>query len=168
MSPRPLPVEPLSKAGFAPFGEVIEAEGALTRTINEGYALRRHGLAHVDVASGGGRPILSIFEATRRPFPLVIDMLERHPLGSQAFYPLSPDDWLVVVAEGVDAPDPATLRCFGASGRQGVNYARNVWHFPVLALAPRQDFLVVDRDGPGGNLEEVRLPPDAVRTIATP
>lgn len=148
-----LACEPLTAAAFAPFGEVIETEGAESRVINDGFALRRHALAAVD-AGHEGRAILSIFEATRRPFPLVIDMLERHPLGSQAFFPLSPEDWLVVVAEGEGAPDVATLRAFRASGRQGVNYRAGVWHFPVLILAERQDFLVADRDGAGANLDE--------------
>jgi len=150
---RRLSPEPLTAEAFMPFGAVIEAEGAETRVINEGHALRRHALAAVE-AGPDGRAILSIFEATRRPLPLVIDMLERHPLASQAFFPLSPEDWLVVVAEGDAEPDAATLRCFRASGRQGVNYRAGAWHFPVLILTDRQDFLVADRDGPGENLEE--------------
>lgn len=154
---RRLAIEPLTKAAFAPFGDVIETDGAITRIINEGFAHRRHDLACIDVTEGEGRACLSIFEATRRTYPLLIDMVERHPLASQAFYPLSPDDWLVVVAEGGEAPDPRTLRCFRASGRQGVNYARGVWHFPVLTLAPSQRFLVVDREGPGANCDEVRF-----------
>lgn len=168
MSGRPLTPEPLTKAAFAVFGEVIETDGCETRVINEGFALRRHALARPDVASEAGRAILSIFEATRRPFPIVIDMLERHPLGSQAFFPLSPADWLVVVADGAAgaAPDLATLRCFRARGAQGVNYARGVWHFPVLVLAERQDFLIVDRDGPGGNLDEHRFARDEITTIS--
>lgn len=165
MSSRTLRPEPLTKAAFAPFGEVIETAGCVTREINEGFALRRHALAQIDVAAGGGRPIVSIFEATRRPSPVRIDMLERHPLGSQAFFPLSPDDWLVVTAEGAAEPDLATLRCFRASGRQGVNYAPGAWHFPVLILVERQDFLVVDRDGDGANLDEWAFPPEAVATI---
>lgn len=153
MSPRALRPEPLTRAVFAPFGEVIEAEGAETRVINDGHALRRHALAHV-APGPEGRAILSIFEATPRPRPLMIHMLERHPLASQAFMPLADRDWLVVVAEGEAAPDLATLRCFRASGRQGVNYRAGCWHFPVLALGERQDFLVADREGPGENLEE--------------
>jgi ureidoglycolate lyase len=157
--------ETLTKAAFAPFGDVIETAGAITREINQGFALRRHDLARIDVGAEGGRPILSIFEAKRRPFPIAIDMLERHPLGSQAFYPLSPDDWLVVVAEGGETPDLATLRCFRAGGRQGVNYAVGVWHFPVLTLAERQGFLIVDRDGPGENLREHAFAPHEVASI---
>lgn len=166
MSGRTLPIEPLTKAAFAAFGEVIETEGAVTRVINEGFAHRRHDLCRVDVAEGGGRACLSIFEATRRAYPLVIDMVERHPLASQAFYPLTPDDWLVVVAEGGAAPDPQTLRCFRARGDQGVNYARGVWHFPVLALAPRQSFLVVDREGPGANCDEANFDSDDAPAVA--
>ena len=122
--------------------------------INEGTTERFHALAHADVSAEGGAAILSIFRAKRRVFPFTVRMLERHPLGSQAFYPLSDDDWLVVVGEGTERPDPAALRCFRATGRQGVNYVRNAWHHPVLALQPQQSFLVVDRDGAGNNLEE--------------
>jgi ureidoglycolate lyase len=152
-----LAIEPLTKAAFAPFGDVIEMAGAETRSINEGYATRFHDLARIKTGKQKGKPILSLFRATRRPAPIIIAMLERHPLGSQAFYPLSPDDWLVVVAEGDDQPDLETLRCFKAAGTQGVNYARGTWHFPVLVLVPQQDFLVVDRQGPGNNLEEFQF-----------
>ncbi len=85
-------------------------------------------------------------------------MLERHPLGTQAFYPLSLYDWLVVVAEG-ERPGAGDLRLFRARGDQGVQYARGVWHHPLLILTEQQDFLVVDRRGPGENLEEIRVEP---------
>jgi ureidoglycolate lyase len=148
-----LKVEPLTRAAFAPFGEVLEAAGAELRMINEGTTERYHALAHADVGTGGGA-IISLFRANRRPLPIQIRMLERHPLGSQAFYPLSREDWLVVVGEGTARPEPGGTRCFRASGQQGINYSRNVWHHPVLVLAPAQDFLVVDREGPGNNLDE--------------
>ena len=151
---RELTIEPLTRAAFAPFGEVMETAGAEKRSINEGTTERFHALAHADVAAGGGAAIVSIFHANRRQFPFLVRMLERHPLGSQAFYPLTPHDWLVVVGLGATGPDPASLRCFRATGAQGVNYARNTWHHPVLCLRPAQDFLVVDREGPGNNLEE--------------
>ena len=156
-----LEVEPLTKAAFAPWGEVIERDGAELRSINEGTTDRLHALAGVDVVAGGGRPIVSIFAGRRRPFPLSIAMLERHPLGSQSFVPLQAADWLVVVGD-VDAADPR-LRCFRARGDQGVNYAAGAWHHPLLILVPQQDFLVVDRDGPGDNCEEFAFP---ARSIA--
>ncbi|MET0312923.1 MAG: ureidoglycolate lyase [Hansschlegelia sp.] len=162
---KPLVPEPLTKAAFAPFGEVIETEGAEVRIINQGFAKRFHALARAEV--GGAQAIISIFRATRRPSPIRIDMLERHPLGSQAFAPIQPHDWLIVVADDAGAqPDLATLRCFRARGDQGVNYASGVWHFPVLILADAQDFLIVDREGPGENLHEFFFPEDAVTAIA--
>ena len=87
-------------------------------------------------------------------------MMERHPLGSQAFMPLAVHDWLVVVAPtdaGDRAPDFGRLRCFLARGDQGVSYARNVWHHPLLILQPRQDFLIVDRAGPDGEAADANL-----------
>ena len=150
-------IEPLTRGAFAPFGEVIETDGAERRLINEATAERFHALAHADVNAEGGRAILSLFRASRRQFPFPVRMLERHPLGSQAFHPLSDHHWLVVVGLGHDRPDPDSIRCLRATGRQGVNYARNAWHHPVLVLEPSQDFIVVDREGPGGNLQECWL-----------
>lgn len=163
---RRIAIEALSKTAFRPFGDVIDIKGAEKRKINQGFATRFHDLANIDVAAGGGRPIVSIFRAVRRPRPLVIDMLERHPLGSQAFFPLSRHAWLVVTAKGGAEPDLASLRCFRASGDQGVNYAVDTWHFPVLILRETQDFLVVDRDGPGTNLAEHWFDPGAEVAIA--
>jgi ureidoglycolate lyase len=148
-----LAIAPLTKAAFAPYGAVIEREGAERRLINEGTTDRLHALARVE--TGAGQAIVSIFHARRRSFPLLVAMMERHPLGSQAFVPLEPWDWLVVVSDALGTPEPASLRCFRARGDQGVNYRAGVWHHPLLVLRPTQDFLVVDRDGPGVNLEEV-------------
>ena len=149
---RRLAVEPLSKTAFAPWGIVIERAGADVRSINEGTTDRLHALATADI--GGGRAILSIFAGRPRPTPLRIAKLERHPLGSQSFFPLQPRDWLVVV--GTLPPGGAPLlRCFRAGGDQGVQYAPGAWHHPLLVLRRPQEFLVVDRDGPGANCEEV-------------
>ena len=86
--------------------------------------------------------------------------MERHPLGSQIFFPLQDRPWLVLVAG--DVHDFASYRAFTATGRQGVNYARNVWHHPLLVLDAESRFLIVDRKGPGNNLEEVWFAEDAV------
>ena len=153
-----LAIQPLTKAGFSAFGTVIETDGAKQIAINQGTTTRFDAMSAVDVASGGGQPIISLFRGTRRPDPIEIHLLERHPLGSQAFMPLSQHDWLVVVAHGNaadDAPDFSTLACFRASGEQGVSYDRGTWHHPLLVLQPTQDFLVIDRQGDGHNLDEV-------------
>jgi ureidoglycolate lyase len=159
---RILAIEPLTKQAFAPFGQVLETQDADHFLINQGTTTRFHALAVVDPGADG-RAILSIFRGTRRPAPIIIAMLERHPRGTQAFMPFSAHDWLVVVAE---RPQADALRCFQATGAQGVQYDTNVWHHPLLVLAPEQDFLVVDRQGPGDNLEEIRLEPKAEIRIA--
>ena len=150
-----LKIEPLTRESFAPFGDVIDAEGAAHITINQGFAQRCDGQAKIDVASEGGAVNVSLFTAQPRPAPIDIALMERHPLGSQLFAPMQARPWLVVVCG--DPGDAATYRAFRATGRQGVNYARNVWHHPLLVLDEDSLFLVVDRTGPGNNLEEYEL-----------
>lgn len=157
---RLLSPEPLTREAFRPFGEVIEMEGAAHFTINQGFAERFNDLAHVDVAAEGGVTNVSLFLGQPRPLPVEIRLMERHPLGSQIFFPLQDRPWLVLVAG--DVHDFASYRAFTASGRQGVNYARNVWHHPLLVLDAESRFLVVDRKGPGNNLEEVWFAEDFV------
>lgn len=156
-----LKIEKLTRQAFAPFGDVIEIDGANHYPINQGFAERYHDLARIDTGTENGETIVSIFRGKPRPKPIEINLVERHPLGSQAFYPLQDRDWLVVVATAEGAPSAATLRAFRASGRQGVNYARNVWHCPLLVIDREDDFLIIDRKGPGNNLEEVTLPSPA-------
>jgi ureidoglycolate lyase len=150
-----LPIAPLTKAAFAPFGEVIETQDAKPKLINDGFAQRFDGLAQIDVAAEGGAVNISLFSGSLRPSPILIKLMERHPLGNQLFMPLNEKPWLVVVC--ADPRVPASYRVFSASGEQGVNYARNIWHHPLLVLTDLSPFLVVDRGGPGDNLEEVRL-----------
>jgi ureidoglycolate lyase len=148
-----LAVERLTRAAFAAFGDVIAIEGSRHYTINDGHAERHHDLATVDVDAAGGRPLINIFRARPWPLPLRIAMVERHPLSSQAFIPLAPVPFLLIVAAAGDAPRPGDLRAFVTDGLQGVNYARGTWHHPVLALDRTTDFLVVDRGGPGENCD---------------
>jgi ureidoglycolate lyase len=156
---------PLTREAFAPFGDVIEMEGSASITINQGFAQRFNDLAHVDVSMEGGATNVSLFLGTPRPLPIAIKLMERHPLGSQLFVPLQDRLWLVLVAE--DIHDFASYRAFTATGRQGVNYARNVWHHPLLVFDADSRFLIVDRKGPGNNLEEVWFTPDFAFALAT-
>ncbi len=165
MTDRRLTPVALTKDSFAPFGTVIEVEGAQSYPINEGTTTRFHKLAVADTQAEGGTPIISMFRGTARPTPMEIRMMERHPISSQAFYPVSPDDWLVVVADDVETPGPDNLHAFLATGVQGVQYGRNVWHHPLLPLVAEQDFLIVDRAGPGDNLEELWFTDGAFATI---
>jgi len=146
--------QPLTKEAFAPFGDVVETVGAAAVEINQGFARRFNHLASVDVATGGTVANISLFEARPRPQPIAIKLMERHPLGSQLFMPLQDKPWLVLVCSDPHSPD--SYLAFTTSGRQGVNYARNVWHHPLLVLGDGERFLVVDRLG-ADNLEEAWL-----------
>jgi ureidoglycolate lyase len=153
LMPLLLTIEPLTQAAFAPFGTVIETDPASLRLINGGSTERFHALAHVDVTGEGGRVVINIFRGQPRSFPYRLTMMERHPLGSQSFSPIGGGSWLAVVAPD-DNGEPGFPRVFLATGSQGVNYGRNVWHHPLMAVGAVSDFLVVDREGPGNNLVE--------------
>lgn len=153
--PSALTVQPLTPAAFAPFGSVLQLDGAEPRLINEGGCTRFHALARLETLGEGAQAVVSLFRAEPAKLPLRLAMMERHPLGSQAFWPLSDGEWLVAVAPDRDG-QPGVPIMFRSRADQGVCYAPNVWHHPLIALGTTSDFLVVDRDGPGSNLEEVR------------
>jgi ureidoglycolate lyase len=163
LNPRTLPVEPLTRGAFAPFGEVIAADAAHTTVaVNDGTAQRFHALGRVD--GDGGTTVLSIFRAQPRTLPFEVRMLERHPHGSQAFVPLSGTPYLVVVASDPSQPP----RAFLARGDQGVNFRKGTWHHPLLALERQSDFLVVDREGDDDNCDEVALAEPWTIAMASP
>lgn len=149
-----LTVRALSKSNFAPYGDVIETDGTNAISINQGTTERFHDLAGVDVAEQGGHPIISIFRGQAFSLPIPIRMMERHPLGSQSFVPISPYPWLVVVAPANKDGSPGVPEAFFAASHQGVSYRKGVWHHPLLSLQKTSEFLVVDRGGEGNNLEE--------------
>lgn len=149
--------ENLTAENFATFGDVIEASpSAQNFSINYGNTQRFHDLAKVDVDNFGGRAGISIFRSTPLPMPIQIRLLERHPLSSQAFFPLSPHPYLVVVAPPGDL-DESAIRVFIAQPGQGVNYHPGTWHHFCLALEAESEFLVVDRIGQGNNCDEYSL-----------
>jgi len=146
---------PLTRELFAPFGDVIETAGNPHVTINDGYAERYSDLASVDVGEQGGRLRVNIFHALPRTLPMPIRMVERHPLSSQAFVAMGTRPFLVVVAAPGTAPLAGDLHAFVTNGRQGVNYARGAWHHPLIAFGAPDEFLVIDRGGPGENCDEI-------------
>ena len=148
-----LKIEPLTKSAFAPFGNIVETEGAQSFKINNGTTTRFHDLADVQLLGENPRTLISIFRGEEFKFPIEIKMMERHPLGSQAFIPLNNRPFLAVVAEDINAK-PAHPLAFIANGNQGVNFHANIWHATLTALEGVSDFLVVDRGGDGNNLEE--------------
>ncbi|MDP5307145.1 ureidoglycolate lyase [Paracoccus spongiarum] len=147
---------PLTAEAFAPFGEVLAPKSATVRMINEGRCERHHALATVQ--RHGGEAIISIFRSQPVSLPYDCALLERHPLGSQAFMPLGPDAWLSVVAPDEGGRPGAPLAFLVPAG-VGVNLRAGVWHGVLTPLDRAADFLVVDRDGEGTNLEEAHIAP---------
>ena len=150
---RSIAVEPLTREAFAPFGQVIERDGAHHYPINAGMTERYHDLARIELGGVHARPLISLFHGQPYSLPLALKLVERHPLGSQAFFPLSDSPWLVIVAED-DGGTPVHLRAFRPAPGQGVNIAMNTWHGVLTPLERASDYLVVDRGGEGNNLED--------------
>jgi len=156
---RTLPVEPLERSRFAAFGDVIETAGAESFAINAGSTERFHALARARWAYPEDSILINLFRSQPAVLPITLTLLERHPLGSQAFIPLCNTPFLVVVAPdgGPGVPDPDRIRVFLAQAGQGVNYHPGTWHHPVLALDQVSDFIVIDREGEGHNCDEFPL-----------
>jgi len=145
--------QPLTREAFAPFGDVIDTEEAASFLINKGKCERFHDLAKVEVTGDNARVLVSIVRSGPYPTPAKLEMVERHPFGSQAFVPLCPMPFLVVVCPDENGR-PGKPHAFITKGGQGVNYFRNTWHGVLTPIVKEQDFLVVDRGGDGTNLEE--------------
>jgi ureidoglycolate lyase len=152
-------LEALTREAFEPFGDVIEIEGAQHFPINCGTIERYHDLANLDIdTDNGGRAIVSIMSCNETSkLPYQVKIVERHPNGSQAFFPLDPVPMIVFVAPAGDHPEPKDFRGFISNGRQGVNYRAGIWHMPLISERIGQCYLIVDRAGPGQNCDELHF-----------
>jgi len=146
-----LKLRPLTADAFAPFGEVIEVAGAVDKYINQGKCARYHDRAALEFSDG--RAGISVFQSQAFSLPIKLEMVERHPDGSQAFLPLSDKPFVVVVAPD-EGGSPGQPIAFITAPGQGVNYHRNTWHGVLTPLHAPGLFAVVDRIGSGPNLEE--------------
>ncbi len=143
--------EPLTATAFAPFGDLLDCSGDPDKLINQGLCGRYHDRAALDFADG--RAGISLFKAELRSLPYMLDLLERHPLGSQAFVPMSHHPFLVIVALDEDGA-PGTPRAFLTQAGQAINFHRNTWHGVLTPLSGTGLFAVIDRIGDGTNLQE--------------
>ncbi|MDC0945703.1 ureidoglycolate lyase [Candidatus Pelagibacter sp.] len=141
----------ISKENFKKFGDMITTSGIKPLEINDGYAKRFDGIANLNTKKDDGESTISIFSALKRSFPMKVDMMEKHPLGSQAFIPMKETVFLAFVAPEGDEPDLNKIESFIIPNGIGVNYNAGVWHFPLIATED-MNFLVVDRLGDGDNL----------------
>ena len=149
---RTVSTEPLTAEAFRPFGDVLEAAGTPDKLINQGLCGRFHDRARLHFGPGG-RAGISVFQAEARALPHRLEMVERHPDGSQAFVPMGAKPFLMIVAED-DSGRPARPRAFLTTPGQGVNILRNTWHGVLTPLSAPGLFAVVDRIGATANLEE--------------
>ena len=141
----------ITKKNFSEFGDVISSENIKPIDINSGYAKRFDNLANIDTLNGGGKTIVSIFSASKRTFPMKIDMMEKHPLGSQAFIPMKETTFLSFVAPPGEFPEISKIQSFIVPPKTGINYKPGIWHFPLISTEDT-NFLVIDRKGNGNNL----------------
>ena len=141
----------INKENFKKFGDMITTDDIKPLEINDGYAKRYDGIANLDAKKDGGESIISIFSALKRSFPMKVDMMEKHPLGSQAFIPMKETTFLAFVAPEGAEPVLDKIEAFIIPKGVGINYNAGIWHFPLIATE-NMDFLVVDRKGKGDNL----------------
>jgi len=142
---------PITKENFAKYGDMISTKDIKPLEINNGYAKRYDGVANLNTSKDNGETTISIFSALKRNFPMKIDMMEKHPLGSQAFIPMKETTFLVFVAPKEEKLDLNKVEAFIIPPGLGINYNPGTWHFPLIATED-MNFLVVDRKGPGDNL----------------
>ena len=157
MSARTLKPVPLTRERFEPYGEVIEAQAMQRQAMNAARFERFDDLCEIDVGADGQVRVSVARCRIATELPYRFDVVERHPLGTQAFVPLAPARFVVVVAppgEGVEVDD---LQAFVTNGRQGINYRRGTWHMPLIAFEPGQEFLVIDRAADRPNCDEHTL-----------
>ena len=141
----------INKSNFAPYGDLISTENISPIDINAGYAKRFDNLADLDTSKDNGKTIISIFSSLKRTFPMKIDMMEQHPLGSQAFIPMKETTFLTFVAPLGKSPEIDKIQSFIIPPNHGVNYRPGIWHFPLISTEDT-NFLVIDRKGQGKNL----------------
>ena len=141
----------ITNKNFKKFGEVISTKKIKPININDGYAKRFDNLCKINTSLKKGNTIMNIFSARKRKFPLNIKMMEKHPLGSQAFIPMKETKFLVFVAPKGKKPNVKKIESFIIPKQTGINYKPGIWHFPLISIK-NMNFLVIDRKGIGNNL----------------
>ena len=141
----------INRSNFAMYGDLISTSDIKPIDINAGYAKRFNNLANLNTSKDEGKTIVSIFSALKRTFPMKIDMMEKHPIGSQAFIPMKETTFICFVAPSGENPDINKIQSFIVPPKTGINYKPGIWHFPLISTEDT-NFLVIDRDGKGENL----------------
>ena len=141
----------ISRSNFSSYGDLISTDDINPMNINEGYAKRFDNLVNLNTSKDSGKTIVSIFSALKRTFPMKIHMMEKHPLGTQAFIPIKETTFLALVAPSGESPEIDKIQSFIIPPKMGINYKTGIWHFPLISTE-NINFLVIDRKGSGDNL----------------
>jgi len=141
----------INRSNFGAYGDLISTDDMDPMDINAGYAKRFDNLANLNTSKDEGKTIVSIFSALKRTFPMTVDMMEKHPLGSQAFIPMKETTFLCFVAPKGESPEINKIQSFIVPPKNGINYKPGIWHFPLISTEDI-NFLVIDRMGKGENL----------------
>lgn len=158
--PPTLIAQSITAALFAPYGDLMSPQAVTQFACNQGRGTRFHDLApQLDVSDADGRAGISIYHIVASTLPFSLQVMERHPLGCQAFFPLNAhaDSRYLIVVAPAGAFDAQQMQAFIVPGALGVNYGKGVWHLPIVALDKATDFLAIDRIGAGQNCDEVTL-----------
>ena len=142
----------ITRKNFKKFGDLICTKKIRPININNGYAKRFDNLCKINTSLRKGNTIVSIFSAKKRKFPMSIKMMEKHPLGSQAFIPMNETKFFVFVAPKGKKPNINSIKSFLVPKQTGINYKPGIWHFPLISTK-NMNFLVIDRKGIGNNLK---------------
>ena len=148
---RELLVEKLTAEKFKKFGDVVEPKDN-PLLINKNKCERHNDLAFLQVSNCGHLGV-SIFSSEKYTLPFQLLLMERHPLGSQCFIPMSEEPFLVIVSADKDGC-PERPSAFITNGKQGINYKQNIWHSVLTPSSENTLFTVIDRIGSGKNVEE--------------
>tara|TARA_B100001179_G_C18348203_1_gene299626 strand:- start:91 stop:585 length:495 start_codon:yes stop_codon:yes gene_type:complete len=141
----------INRENFATYGDLISSENIKPININDGYAKRFDNLVNINTSKDDGKTVVSIFSALKRNFPMKINMMEKHPLGSQAFIPMKETTFLSFVAPPGTFPEISKIQSFIVPKKMGINYKPGIWHFPLISTEDT-NFLVIDRKGSGKNI----------------
>ncbi len=156
--------EKLTVEAFAPYGEVISKQQDKLLDMNAGMADNYRALGRVNIQQGG-ETVISLVVSKQYPLPYCINVVERHPLGSQAFIPQSHTPFIVVVAKAGKWQGSASLKAFITDGSQGINYHLGTWHSPLFTPFAEMDFICIDRQGAGNNCDIIQLDDAQARLI---
>lgn len=152
---RRIQAQPLEARAFAAFGNVIDTAGRAAEAINDGTTQRFSDLAALDLRAPGRDPVVGIYVAQARAFPLRIAKLERHRQAAQVFLALGLHRFIVVVAEGAEVPQWDAVRAFITAPGQGVSLHRGCWHHSLVALADGDRFAVIEGGDYRNDTQEV-------------